>query len=139
MTKFLFSTKTSYGTTNLWLLIFRVALAASMLTHGLPKFNRLLSGAFENFPGILGMGSKLSLVLAVFGEVVAPVLVILGLATRLSAIPTAITMAIVVFIVHADDPFGRKELALIYLIGFLTIAVLGGGRFSLDSLLGKRR
>jgi len=50
-----------------------------------------------------------------------------------------ITMAVAAFIVHGGDPFfmqgaenGSKEPAMLYLIGFLGIYLLGSGRYSLD-------
>lgn len=137
--KFLFSTKSNNSLNNLWLLIYRVALSAFMLTHGIPKLERLLSGSGGSFPDPLGVGSNLSLILTVFGEVVAPVLVMVGFSTRLSAVPVAFAMAVAAFVVHGADPFARKELALLFLLGFITIIVMGGGRYSLDTLLGKRR
>lgn len=136
---FLFSTKSNNSINNLWLLIYRVALSAFMLTHGIPKLERLLSGSGGNFPDPLGIGSNLSLILTVFGEVVAPVLVMIGLSTRLSAVPVAFAMGVAAFVVHGADPFARKELSLLFLLGFLTIIIMGGGRYSLDTYLGKRR
>lgn len=136
---FIFSTKSNNGLNNLWLLIYRLALSAFMLTHGISKLERLLSGSGGNFPDPLGVGSNLSLILTVFGEVVAPVLVMIGFSTRLSAVPAAFAMAVAAFVVHGADPFARKELSLLFLLGFLSIIVMGGGRYSLDTLLGKRR
>jgi putative oxidoreductase len=137
--KFIFSTQSSKTLNHLWMLIFRVALGAFMLTHGLPKLNMLLSGSGGGFPDPLGVGNNISLILAVFGEVIAPVLVIIGFSSRFSAIPVAFTMAIAAFAVHSGDPFSRKELALLFMLGYLTIVVMGGGKYSFDSLLGNKR
>tara|TARA_R110000850_G_scaffold112541_15_gene226622 strand:- start:3638 stop:3787 length:150 start_codon:yes stop_codon:yes gene_type:complete len=41
------------------------------------------------------------------------------------------------FVAHAADPFGRKELPLLYFIVFLFILIFGAGKFSLDAL-GKK-
>ena len=62
---------------------------------------------------VLGMGTTLSLGLAVFAEVVCSVLVLLGLGTRLAVIPLSITMLIVAFHVHMADPFAKQEMSLI--------------------------
>jgi len=137
--RFLFSTKTSAALNHLWLLIYRVTLSAFMLTHGIPKLNRLISGNVGDFSDPLGVGHTMSLILVVFGEVVAPILVILGFSTRFSAIPVAFAMAVAGFVVHGSDPFARKELAFLFLLGYLTVIVMGGGRYSIDSLLGKQR
>ena len=37
-----------------------------------------------------------------------------------------------VFVVHAADPIGTKEKALLFLIGFVVIAICGAGKYSLD-------
>ncbi len=42
------------------------------------------------------------------------------------------------FMVHAGDPFGKKELAFVYLVIFTALALTGPGRFSLDGLIRKR-
>lgn len=101
-----------------------------MLTHGIPKINRLTNP--EGFPDPLGVGPLFSLILAIIGEVIAPVLIIIGLKTKLAAIPAMITMGVAAFMIHAADPIGKKEHALLYLIAFLAIFLAGPGRFSVD-------
>ncbi|MFS4469059.1 DoxX family protein [Maribacter sp. 2210JD10-5] len=113
------------------LAFFRIAFSAMMLTHGLPKFQQLLSGNFE-FGNPIGIGQAPSLFLTVIGEFLCPILIIIGLKTRLAAIPTAITMLVAAFIVHGPDPFGKKEMALLYLVAFIAIALMGPGKFSID-------
>tara|TARA_B100000949_G_scaffold77149_3_gene68725 strand:- start:26 stop:403 length:378 start_codon:yes stop_codon:yes gene_type:complete len=119
---------TSY---NLGLLLMRVGFGALMLTHGIPKLLKMLSGDFS-FGDPIGIGETATLILAVLCEVLFPLLVIIGFKTRLSAIPVIITMAVAAFIVHAADPFGTKEMAILYLIGFTAIALLGAGKYSVD-------
>ncbi len=67
----------------------------------------------------------------VYNESIAG-LVIIGFKTRLAAIPVIITMAVAAFIVHAADPLGTKEMAILYLIAFTVIALLGAGKYSVD-------
>lgn len=38
----------------------------------------------------------------------------MGLATRLATVPMMIIMLVAAFVAHADDPFGKKEPALLY-------------------------
>lgn len=102
-----------------------------MLTHGLPKLQKLLSGDMS-FGDPIGIGGPASLMLAVLCEVLFPILIIIGFKTRLSSIPVIITMVIAAFIVHAADPFGVKEKAILFLIGFIAIALLGPGKYSVD-------
>jgi putative oxidoreductase len=66
--------------------------------------------------------------------------VVLGLWTRLAALPIIIGMAVAAFVVHANDPFGVKEKALLYLIVHLALFVTGGGRYVLNrKFLGDKR
>lgn len=138
MLKYLFTTKTNAEVAHIWLLILRVALAAFMLTHGLPKLEMLLSGNGAQFADPIGLGGTFSLILALMGEVGGSVLVMLGLGTRIAALPTIVTMSVAAFIVHASDAFATREMALLYLLGFLTILIMGPGRYSLDQLISKK-
>lgn len=117
--------------TSLALLIFRIGVGLMMLTHGYPKFQRLVAGEFQ-FGDPLGMGVEASLVLAVLAEFIGTILIILGLITRFAAIPLIITMAVAWGIVHGDDPFGTQEKAALYLVCFLVIFITGPGKYSLD-------
>lgn len=124
---------------DLGLLFLRVFAGGTMLlSHGIPKFMKFAQLA-ERFPDPLGVGSKFSLVLAVFAEVVCAVLLILGLATRLASVPLLSTMIVAFFVVHALDPFAQKELAFLYGAIFLALAVSGPGNFSLDQIRKGRR
>ncbi|WP_339839586.1 DoxX family protein [uncultured Maribacter sp.] len=116
---------------DIGLAFFRISISAMMLTHGLPKFQKLISGNFE-FGDPMGIGATPSLFLAVIGEFICPILIIIGFKTRLSAIPTAITMAVAAFIAHGADNFDTKEKALLYLVCFVTIILVGPGKFGVD-------
>ena len=119
------------STYHFGLLFLRLTFSGMMLTHGIPKLLNLVQGDIQ-FGDPIGLGPTVSLILAVIGEAICPLLIILGLKTRIAAIPTIITMAVAAFIVHGSDPLGTKEMALLYLFGFTVIALLGSGRFSLD-------
>lgn len=116
---------------NIGLALLRIGPSLMMLTHGFPKFQKLLAGNFE-FPNPIGIGAAPSLFLAVIGEFLAPILIIVGFKTKFAAIPAAITMLVAALIVHGEDPFGKKELALLYAIAFIAIFLLGPGKYSLD-------
>ncbi len=117
--------------TDLALLILRVGASALMLTHGIPKINMLFASPIK-FGDPIGVGETLSLILALIGEVVAPLLIIIGFKTKIAAIPTIITMAVAAFIVHANDDIGTKEKALMYLICYVVIFLAGPGKYSVD-------
>lgn len=74
------------------------------------------------------------------GEVIAPLFVILGIATRLSATLIAITMVMSIFLVKGMGIFNLTntgglagELNLLFLFSALAIAFIGPGRIKLYS------
>ena len=103
-----------------------------MLTHGIPKFLAFIGGDLSVVGDPIGMGALLSTILVLIGELVAPVLIIIGIKTRFAAVASAITMAIAVFVVHSGDLLAKKEMALLFLIGFIAIAFMGAGSISVD-------
>lgn len=116
---------------HLGLALLRIVPSAFMLTHGYPKLMKLINGNTE-FADPFGIGQAPSLFLAVVGEFICPLLMIIGFKTRWAAIPAAITMFVAAFIAHGSDPFGRKELPLLYLTIFVIIMLLGPGKYSVD-------
>lgn len=116
---------------DLALAILRVSFSGMILTHGIPKISMLLDNA-SGFPDPIGIGSTTSLILAIIGEVVAPLLVLIGFKTRIAAIPVVVTMAVAAFVVHLNDDIATKEKALLYLFAFIVIALVGAGRYSVD-------
>ena len=136
--KKLFKTTHNTQLTNLWLLFFRVLAGAFMITHGIPKLQMLLGGGEIMFPAMFGLDASTSLALAVFSELFCSLLIIFGLGTRLATVPLIATMLVAAFVVHADDPFQKKEMALLYLIVFITLLVLGGGKYSVDHRISGR-
>lgn len=118
--------------TSIGLLILRVIIGIFMMVgHGWGKLSNFAERA-DKFSDPLGVGSAASLTLTTFAEVFCSIALVLGLATRLATIPLIINMAVAAFVIHADDPWGRKEFALLYFVPFLTLFFTGPGRFSLD-------
>ncbi|WP_026967979.1 DoxX family protein [Algoriphagus terrigena] len=122
---------------SLALLLLRVGSGGLILTHGIPKLQRLFGGAEIKFADPFGLGPVISLGLATFAEVICAILVIVGFKTRLAVIPLIITMLVAAFYAHWDDPFGRKELPLLFCVIFISLLLTGGGAYSLDKF--KRR
>lgn len=120
------------------ILLVRITVAVFMLTHGWPKLNKLLAGGEIRFGDPIGIGPVLSLTLVVFAEFLCSILIGIGWGTRLAAIPLMITMAVAAFISHGDDPFGRKELALIYLVIYVFLFISGSGKYSVDYFIGRK-
>lgn len=102
-----------------------------IFVHGLPKLQNLLAGNFS-FPNPIGIGEAPSLFLAVIGEFVAPILLVIGFKTRIAALPALATMLVAAFVTHGADPFAKKELAVLYALFFAIIFLVGPGKYSLD-------
>ena len=117
------------------LLLIRLSALVLLLNHGLLKFTNLLSGEEIKFGDPIGLGPQVSFILVVFAEFFCSALVILGLCTRLASIPPVINFLVIVFVVHLHDPFARKELPLFYLVFFIILLILGGGKYSMDYFL----
>ncbi|MCX6314066.1 MAG: DoxX family protein [Sphingobacteriales bacterium] len=132
----LFSSKYSAGAFNAAMLFLRLAFGILMMNHG---YQKLLHFADKqhSFMNFLGMGSTLSLLLVIFAEFFCALFIILGLFTRLAAIPLIIATCVMVFKVHNGDVFGDGETATLYLTGFLVLLLVGPGRVSVDSMIGK--
>jgi len=141
---------------SIGLLILRIGIGGYLITHGWGKVQMLLAGGAETFGDPIGLGSTLSLALVTTSEFLCALLIVLGLATRLAAVPVVITMAVAAFVIHAGDPWTMeaaanaffsgasktwfsKEPALLYLIPFLSLVFTGGGKISLDGLIAVRR
>lgn len=137
--KNIFQTEIKAKYLNLVILLVRITVAVFMLTHGWPKLQKLLAGGEIKFGDPIGIGMAPSLALAVFAEFLCSILVGIGFATRLATIPLIITMAVAAFISHGADPFGRKELALLYLLIYIFLLVAGSGKYSIDNIISRKR
>jgi putative oxidoreductase len=123
-------------------LLLRLTLGLLILLHGISKI--------RGGPGfILDIVDKAGLpepfgYLVYVGEVLAPLLVIIGLWTRAAALVIAINMVVAVLLVHTGDllklaPTGGWALELqgLYLLVPIVIALLGAGRYSVGGIDGR--
>lgn len=134
MKKYLLSIKPIQS--DLALLLLRLASGGIMAySHGWGKLQGILEGDL-GFADPIGIGEVPSLFLTVFAEFVCGILVALGLFTRLALVPLAFTMAVAVFVVHADDPFSKQEFGLLFLVPYVALLLLGPGKLSLDKMMG---
>ena len=124
---------------NVFLLLVRVAVSFAMLSHGFPKLQMLLEGGDIQFYNFLGLNSTISLTLTIFAEFVCSIFIILGLFTRWATFFLIFTMAFAAFIYHSGDPFDKKELSILYLCVYLLLFVFQAGKFSIDSMIMKRK
>ncbi len=116
---------------NLALAILRIGASGMLLTHGIPKIERLFADTIT-FPDPLGIGASTSLTLAIIGEVIAPIFILVGFRTKFAAILSTITMLVAALIHHSGDPFADKEKALLFALIFLVVFLAGPGKYSID-------
>ncbi|KPU88668.1 GntR family transcriptional regulator [Variovorax paradoxus] len=119
-------------------LILRVALGILILLHGIAKVSKGVDGiggmlASHGLPGVLAY-------LVYVGEIVAPVLLIIGLYTRPAAAIVAINMLVAIWLVHRKDLGALNgqggwalELQGMFLFAAIALAFTGGGRFGLNN------
>lgn len=118
------------------LLVIRAFFGVLFFVHGLDKMMNFNSLS-ETFPDVMGFGSYMSLMVAIFCEFCCSLFLIAGLLVRLMMVPMIISMGVAFFDVH-DAMMPQGELALIYLIVFFVLYLTGPGRFSVDYLIDRK-
>lgn len=134
MSKLNSSTLSEYVDAKTSAALFRIFIAFFMLYgHGWGKLMSVFGGEFQ-FLDPIGIGPTASLILAAFAEGICSLLLIAGFWTRFASLILTINMAVAVFFVHlpGGDWFGDMEVALLYLVSFVVIFLLGPGKFSVD-------
>jgi putative oxidoreductase len=101
--------------------------------HGLGKMMNF-SELSLTYPSVLGLGSYMTLMLAVFTEFCCSLFLIAGLLFRIMLLPMIVAMAVAFFDIH-DGFLPEGELALIYMAVFIILYFVGPGRFSFDYLI----
>ncbi len=122
--------------------LLRATLAILILFHGVTK---ILTGIDYIIGMIAGVGLPPAVAYLVYvGEVLAPVLVLIGVWTRPAALVIAINMTVAVLLVHTSQFFTLAktggwilELQGMYFISALTVMLLGAGRFSIGGSAGR--
>lgn len=117
-------------------LVLRLVLGVLILLHGISK---VMNGIDPILAGVTKAGLPQAFGYLVYvGEVLAPILIIVGFLTRPAALVIVINMLFAIYLVHTSQFFtlGKTggwalELQGMYLFTALAIALLGAGRFSL--------
>lgn len=123
---------------DLGLAILRISTSLMLVTHGWAKIANF-SERLTTFSDPIGLGPALSLQLVIFAEFFCAILLALGFLSRLSLIPLIINMAVISFVVHADDPFSNQEKGLLFLVIFVFLLFSGPGKYSVDAQIKKDR
>lgn len=121
------------------LLILRVA--GGVLLAWLHGWNKIPpSEGFIGYVGSMGFPAPLLMAwLAGIAEFFGGILLALGLLTRPVALFVFLHFLAVIFIAHAGDSMGDRELAVLFGAIALVIGLTGPGRYSVDALIGGRR
>jgi putative oxidoreductase len=123
------------------LLILRLVLGLLILLHGISKLPPppeflVTALAQHGLPSVLAYGVYL-------GEIVGPILIIVGVWTRVGALLIAANMIVAVLIAHTGDLFKMNdqggyhlELQAMYLFTAVALALTGAGRYSVGGRYG---
>ena len=123
---------------NIGLLILRLSIGFMLLLHGISK----VADGFSGLKGMLaGMGMpKFFAYGALVGEVVAPVLLIIGLLTRPAAAVVAFNMLVAVAMAHSAAIFSLTsmggwsiELPMLFFFPAVALIFTGGGKYIISS------
>lgn len=115
----------------------RLSIGAMMLFHGIHK---IMFGTASIDELLVRVGLPVFFSFGVFlGEVVAPILILLGFKTRFGGMLIALDMFMAILLVHSTQFFQTNggggwmlEINALYLLGGLAIAFLGSGRIAIS-------
>ncbi|MEP2771413.1 MAG: DoxX family protein [Fulvivirga sp.] len=123
---------------SLGIFTLRVSLGVLMLLHGIAKIQKGVGGIAgmmeqSGLPSFFANGVYV-------GEVIAPILLIVGFRTRIASIFFAGTMVVAVVIAHGSDIVKLTqsggwaiELQALYFFGTVTLFFTGGGKYALSN------
>lgn len=126
---------------DLGLVIMRISVGGLMLFHGVSKMGnpgqtieKMTSALSESgLPGFLSYGVFL-------GEVIAPILVLIGFRTKIFSLFIMLTMVVAIYARHSLDVFSLSksgglgvELQMLYLLGALALMFTGAGKYAVSS------
>lgn len=120
------------------LLLLRVTVALLMLLHGISKIKGGVGGietamVKNGLPAFVAYGVYI-------GEIIAPILMIIGWRTRIASLLVFFTMIVAVYVAHPTDVLKLNdhgasaiELQLLFVIGALALFFMGAGKYALSS------
>lgn len=125
------------------LLVLRLAIGIVMFAHGYQKvFGFGIAGITQAFTQMGVPMPAISAPLVAFVELLAGLALILGILTRLAAIPIAIDMVGAILLVHLKNGFFLPqgyEFAFTVMMSAIALSLLGAGGYSVDAALERRK
>ncbi|NLY04200.1 MAG: DoxX family protein [Campylobacter sp.] len=123
---------------NFGLLLLRISLGICVLFHGISKIQSGVGGikgmlVAKGIPEFIAYGVYL-------GEILAPIMIIIGFYTRLASIVLIGTCITILYVAYANSLFSFTahgglvaEIVYLYLGGALCLLFCGGGKFSIKN------
>lgn len=123
---------------NVGKLILRIALGGMILCHGVAKLTGGIGGitalvTAKGLPGFFAYGVYI-------GEVIAPLMILIGWYSRLGAGIVAVNMLFAIWLAHSRELFVLNgtggwalELQGMFFFAAIAVALLGPGRFALNA------
>ncbi|CRM75444.1 MULTISPECIES: DoxX family protein [Pseudomonas] len=113
---------------DLGLLFLRGSGALFLLwVHGLPKLLNY-SAQLQLIEDPFHLGAHITLLLAIFAEVLCPLLIIAGVLVRLACLPILAVLLIAMLVVHPEWTLLEGQFGWLLLIIFSSVLVAGPGR-----------
>ena len=117
---------------DLGLLFLRISGALFLLgVHGLPKVLNY-SEQLKLIEDPFHLGAHVTLLLAIFAEVLCPLLIVAGLLVRLACLPILAVLVIALLVVHPEWTLFEGQFGWLLLILFTSILIAGPGRLALN-------
>ncbi|WP_097304013.1 DoxX family protein [Pseudomonas chlororaphis] len=114
------------------LLFLRVSAGLFLLwVHGLPKLLDY-SAELQRIEDPFQLGANLTLMLAIFAEVLCPLLIVAGVAVRLACLPILAVLLVALLVVHPQWSLAEGQFAWLLSILFSSILIAGPGRLALN-------
>lgn len=121
---------------DLGLLFLRGSGALFLLwVHGLPKLLNY-SEQLKQIEDPFHLGAHVTLLLAIFAEVLCPLLIIAGVLVRLACLPILAVLVIAMVVVHPEWTLLEGQFGWLLLIMFTSILISGPGRLALEKKAG---
>ncbi|MFC6690870.1 DoxX family protein [Pseudomonas lini] len=113
-------------------LLLRVSGGLFLLwVHGLPKLLDF-SAQLQLIEDPFHLGAHLTLSLAIFAEVLCPLLIVAGVLARLACLPILFVLLVALLIVHPQWSVAEGQFGWLLLILFTSIFIAGPGRLALN-------
>ncbi|VVO70267.1 DoxX family protein [Pseudomonas sp. FP1762] len=116
---------------DIGLLFLRVSGGLFLLwVHGLPKLLGF-TAQLQLIEDPFHLGAHLTLILAIFAEVLCPLLIVAGVLARLACLPILFVLLVALLVVHPQWSVAEGQFGWLLLILFTTVLIAGPGRLAI--------